>query len=205
MVAVIRCSGLWAAGPVLVVLVASQAVAGARPPVPDWQTDADACAWEWQSGGGIGFWAERCVLGGALWAIAWDAARAGFVQTRDGTAQGMVVQPFRIGSGPVDGAIHAALIARGAVDAAAPCRVVTVAAWPVPNSMTTHVLTPTAADALAMTASGEVPDPVCGPYGVSTHGLRYLATDLRWPGLAVFVEAGQERPLFDPASLSPQP
>jgi hypothetical protein len=172
------------------------------PPVPGWQTDPAACAWAWQSGGGIGFWAERCELGGALWAVVWDAARGGFVQTRDGVVQGLVVQPLRIGSGPVGDAIHAALVARGAVDPAAACRVVPVAAWPMPDGMTTHALTPIDAAALAMTPSGEVPDPLCGPYGVSTHGVRFLVTDRRWPGLAVFVEAGQERPLFDPASLS---
>lgn len=193
----------WVAALVLTGSVVS--AAGAQPPAPDWQTDAAACAWDWQSGGGIGFWAERCDLGGARWAVAWDAVRGAFVQTRDGIAQGVVVQPLRIGSGPVTEAIHAALVAAGGLDATAPCRVVATDGWPMPRTMAAYALVPHAADALAMTASGEVPDPVCGPYGVSTHGQRFIVGDPGWVGLAVFVDVGQERPMFDPASLSVLP
>lgn len=56
--------------------------------------------------------------------------------------------------------------------------------------------------AFAPTATGEVPDPVCGIYGASTHGVRYFITDLRWPDRAIFVDEGQERPLFDPTSIT---
>jgi hypothetical protein len=35
--------------------------------------------------------------------------------------------------------------------------------------------------------------------------VRYFVTDLRWPDRAIFVEEGQERPLFDPSSITPLP
>lgn len=56
-----------------------------------------------------------------------------------------------------------------------------------------------------MTEQGEVPEPVCGAYGHSTHGVRYFITDLRWPELVIFVDEGQERPLFEPRSISFRP
>lgn len=68
--------------------------------------------------------------------------------------------------------------------------------------MAFHVLAPIDPAALAPTLAGEVPDPVCGSYGASTHGVWYFITDLRWPDRAVLVEEGQERPLFDPASIT---
>ena len=64
------------------------------------------------------------------------------------------------------------------------------------------MLSPASPQALGPTAQGEVPEPLCGPYGASTHGVRYFIVDLRWPGLAVFVDEGQERPMFDPASIT---
>lgn len=56
--------------------------------------------------------------------------------------------------------------------------------------------------ALAPTPSGDIAEPVCGPYGAPTHGIRYFITDLRWLGRAVFVDEGPERPLSDPASIT---
>jgi len=62
-------------------------------------------------------------------------------------------------------------------------------------------LAPSDPAALGPTATGEVP----GPYGASTHGVRYVITDLRCPGYAIFVEEGQERPLFEPRSITRLP
>jgi len=71
--------------------------------------------------------------------------------------------------------------------------------------MAVHVLAPIHPVALAPTAAGEVPDPVCGPYCASTPGVRYSLTDLRWPNRAIFVEEGQERPLFYPSGITVLP
>jgi hypothetical protein len=173
-----------------------------RPPLPDWQTDPAACAWHWREGGGIGLWAETCVFNGAIWQVVWDAARAAFL-TRNGDAVlGIAVQGFALPPGSDIGALGETLIEAGFLDPEAPCAWQAVAPRPALRTMAFHVLAPIDPAALGPTASGEIPDPVCGPYGASTHGVRYVLTDLRWPDRAVFVEEGQERPLFDPASIT---
>jgi hypothetical protein len=169
-----------------------------RPPVPDWQTDA-ACRWEWREGGGFGLWTERCPLSTGLWEIVWDEEAGAFVQVVAGQPSGIVVQPFAATDRE---ALRLRLLEAGGLGQGAPCAFEPAAIRPAPRTMAFLVLMPTVPDAFAPTATGEVPDPLCGPYGASTHGVRYLVEDLRWPGVAVFVEEGQERPMFEPASLT---
>ena len=171
-----------------------------RPPVPDWQSAA-GCTWDWREGGGFGLWTERCQLSTGLWEIAWDAAAGGFVQLVDGAEAGLLVQPLPFEPGDPE-ALRLRLLAAGGLGADAPCALEGAAIRPAPRTMAFLVLTPTVPGAFAPTPEGDVPEPLCGPYGASTHGVRYLVTDLRWPGIAVFVEEGQERPMFEPASLT---
>jgi hypothetical protein len=184
----------------LACLAAAPALAAeeGRPPVPEWQTDA-ACTWEWREGGGFGLWTERCALSTGLWEILWDEDAGAFVQVVEGEAFGVLVQPFAM---PDRDALRLRLLEAGGLGADAPCAFEAAALRPAPKTMTIQVLMPTVENAFAPTAEGDVPDPLCGPYGASTHGVRYFVEDLRWPGVAVFVEAGQERPMFEPMSLT---
>jgi hypothetical protein len=188
----------------LFLLAASPSLAdgGYRPPAPDWQTDAAACAWEWREGGGIGLWTERCTFSTGLWEVVWSAAEGAFVQEADGEPMGIVAQPFEMAEAGGFEPLRLRLLAAGGLGAEAPCAFEPAAIRPAPRTVAFHVLTPTVPGAFAPTATGDVPEPLCGPYGASTHGVRYFVTDLRMPGLAVFVEEGQERPMFDPASLT---
>lgn len=176
-----------------------------RLDMPAWQTDAENCLWEWQEGGGFGLWAEACTLNGALWRVLWDADQAAFVTRQEDQVIAIAVQPWTLPDTTGLAALSAALIAAGHLDPEAACDWQPFAPRPAPRTMAFHILAPKDPGALAPTPQGEVPDPLCGPYGASTHGLRYFITDLRWPGSAVFVEEGQERPLFDPASITRLP
>ncbi|MCE2909975.1 MAG: hypothetical protein O9343_14635 [Burkholderiaceae bacterium] len=71
---------------------------------------------------------------------------------------------------------------------------------PLPAGVAGYVLAPTV-PVPAVTASGEIPEPPCGPYGASTHGVRYFAFDPQRPDRIVFVDEGQDQPLFDARSL----
>jgi hypothetical protein len=95
-----------------------------------------------------------------------------------------------------------ALIKKGYLKPDSPCVWKRVSMRPAPQTMAFFTLAPNAPEALGPTASGEVPEPLCGPYGASTHGVRYFITDTRWPDQAIFVEEGQERPLFDATSIT---
>jgi hypothetical protein len=183
----------------VLLLAATPAAADeARPPIPDWQTDA-ACTWDWREGGGFGLWTERCALSTGLWEIVWDEEAGAFMQVVEGEPFALLVQPFAVADRD---ALRLRLLDAGGLGPDAPCAFEPAAIRPGPKTMTTYVLMPTVENAFAPTAEGDVPDPLCGPYGASTHGVRYLVEDLRWPGVAVFVEEGQERPMFAPMSLT---
>ena len=182
-------------------VLSAPAAALDRPTLPDWRTDA-ACEWVWTEGGGLGLWAERCPLSTGLWEATWSEEEGAFVQTIDGTPSGRLVKPVPFSGDTGWDGLRDALVAAGELGAEAPCAFEGAAIRPAPRTVGFVVLTPTAPDALAPTETGEVPEPLCGPYGVSTHGVRYFMTDLRIPGLAIFVEEGQERPMFDPMSVT---
>lgn len=194
---------LFAAALALAAMATAPALA--RPPMPDWQTDAAACSWHWHERGGLGLWAERCALRSGLWQIEWREGAGGFVETLDGNVMRLVVRPFTLPPGGGIGGLPAVLVQAGFLAPDAPCHMTGAAIRPAPRTTMFHVLATLDANALAPAATGDVPDPVCGPLGVSTHGLRYFVTDLRWPGLAIFIDTGQERPIFEPASLTVLP
>jgi hypothetical protein len=193
-----------AAAMLVTAALSAPALAQDRPTMPDWQTDA-ACEWVWTEGGGLGLWAERCPLSTGLWEVAWSAEDGAFVQTIDGKPFSRLVKPFPLSEEASWEGLRAALVAAGDLEPDAPCAFEGAAIRPAPRTVGFVVLAPTAPDALSPTETGDVPDPVCGPYGVSTHGVRYFLTDLRIPGVAIFVEEGQERPMFAPMSLTAVP
>lgn len=139
-----------------------------------------------------------CAFNGVTWQVVWDADRAAFVTQSGEAVMGVAVESFAWPRGSNIAALSEVLIAAGHLEPAAPCAWQAFAPRPVPRTMALQVLALIDPAAQAPTATGEVPDPVCGPYGVSTHGVRYFLTDLRWPERTIFVEEGQERPLFAP-------
>lgn len=150
----------------------------------------------------MGLWGQTCQLGGATWQVFWDESIGAFVTARDGMESGIAVQLFSLPAGSGISALGRRLIDVGALEGGAGCT------WRRRSSRSAspfavyHELASNDPDALASIAGGEVPAPRCGPYGVSTHGVRYFITDRRWPGTAIFVDEGQERPLFDPMSIT---
>jgi hypothetical protein len=175
------------------------------PAMPEWQTDATNCAWHWREGGRIGLWAETCRFNGTTWQVVWDHELAAFVTSNDEVIIGISVQAFALANGASITALGEQLIKAGSLDVDHECIWQATALRHAPHSTAFHVLTPSDRTALSPTVSGDIPEPTCGSYGVSTHGIRYFMTDLRWPNLAIFVDEGQERPMFDPRSITVQP
>jgi hypothetical protein len=172
------------------------------PPLPEWQTDAESCAWHWREGGGIGLWTESCDLNGHNWHVVWNADRAAFVTRNDEADMGIAVQSFAVPEDESIAALSETLIAAEMLEADAACIWQEIELRPAPRTMALYALSPSDPTAFAPGPEGDIPEPVCGPYGASTHGIRYFITDLRWPDRAIFVEEGQERPLFDPTSIT---
>jgi hypothetical protein len=175
---------------------------GDLPPKPDWQTDAEQCSWQWHEGAGIGLWTETRRLNDRLWQVIYDESLDAFVTRIDDTVMGIAVQSFTLAPGSDVTALSQTLIESGHLQADAACEWQAIPVRPAPRTITFYSLAPKDPAALAPTAQGEVPEPVCAPYGASTHGVRCLISDLRSPDRVIFVEEAQERPLFDASSVS---
>lgn len=171
------------------------------PPMPAWQTDARQCTWHWREGGGLGLWAETCDLSTGRWEVTWNEPEGAFVLRHLDQVHATVVKPWSVAMADGMDGLTRALIGSEALAPDAPCHWQPITLRPAPRTTAFWGLTPKDPQALAPTAQGEVPEPLCGAYGVSTHGVRYFIVDLRWSGLAVFVDEGQERPMFEPASI----
>ena len=190
----------WCCGLYLVAATASQSP---RSPVPDWQTDPVSCTWLWKEGGGLGLWTETCTFPTGRWEVVWSEQSAAFILQVDGQAQQVVVQSWPYSKEGGLEKLQDALVHAGQLSSTAACKFMPAAIRPAPRTMSFFTLSPTDPHAMKPTSTGEVPDPQCGSYGASTHGVRYFMTDLRWPDRAIFVDEGQERPLFDPRSVTP--
>ena len=52
------------------------------------------------------------------------------------------------------------------------------------------------------TPEDEIPDPPCGDYGWSTHGVRYFITDVAHPDRVIYVDTGEDGLMFDDATVT---
>ena len=55
--------------------------------------------------------------------------------------------------------------------------------------------------AFQATPADQIPDPPCGAYGWSTHGVRYLLLDQHRPDRVLYLDEGQDGTLIQPATL----
>lgn len=196
-----------------IVLVALIALAGSvfinedggakqRPPEPVWQTAENACSWHWMEGGGLGLWAEACQLSTGQWSVSWDEAQRAFVIEHGGQTQAVVVQAWKLTPGSGINSLRETLVQAGHLNPDHDCQFASAPLHRSRHATQVFVLQSLAPGALAPTPQGEVPEERCGPYGQSTHGVRYFIVDQRWPERAIFVNEGQERPMFDPESIT---
>jgi hypothetical protein len=161
---------------------------------------AAGCRWEPVAGGGLALWTQACDLATGQWRVAWNPSNQAFVLQVDGRPQSVVVQSWALAGGQGPQSVVAALKAAGQLPTQSDCRLVPARVRPLPPRLAGYVLA-APVPVPAVTASGEIPEPPCGPYGVSTHGVRYFAFDPQRPDRVVFIDEGQDQPLFDARSL----
>jgi hypothetical protein len=176
----------------------------AAPPQPTTSTDPDRCRWEWKTGSGLGVWAERCELDTGVWEIRGDPGLPGFVLTIDGIDDVAVLQDFRTPPGADISAILPELRQRGYIPDDGECVFKPADIGPAAKTVAFFDIRPTGSRAAAFEATpeDEVPDPPCGDYGWSTHGVRYFMTDSRFPDRVVYINTGQDGLMFDPATVT---
>lgn len=192
---------------VLAIVLATVCLAGpviAAPPQPTHSRFPDRCRWEWKTGGGLGVWAEHCELDTGVWELRNDPDLPGFVLTVDGIDEAAVLQVFRKPPGADISAILPELRQRGYIPDDGECIFAPADIRPAERTIAFFDIRPTGArkTAFEATPEDEVPDPPCGDYGWSTHGVRYFMTDSRFPDRVVYINTGQDGLMFDPETVT---
>lgn len=177
-----------------------------QPPEPPKGALADTarCQWEWKSGGGIGVWAERCALDTGVWELSFREDLPGFVLTVDGQREATVLQLFKKPADAGIAAILPELRRRGYIPDDALCAFGPAAITSAPRTAAFFDIRPTGErkTAFEATPADEVPEPACGEYGWSTHGIRYFLTDIRHADSVVFINTGQDGMMFDARTVT---
>lgn len=174
----------------------------ALPSQPNWRTSDHDCSWRWIQGGGLGMWSEVCQLSTGQWRIDWDDVRKAFVLQHDNQQIELVVQPWEIAKDTGISSLSTSLGEAGFLQSDHHCYWERVSISTSTANMRLFELRSLLNDDIEHNETSEVPEDRCGPYGQSTHGVRYFMVDRHSPDLAIFVNEGQERPMFDPSSIT---
>jgi hypothetical protein len=153
---------------------------------------------------GLQVQAQDCRFGTGRWRVRADDALPGFALWRDDERVTTVIHILRKPAAAPLSSVLPALAARGLIPpedcvfAPADLRI------PAAPGRRHHDIRPQGrrlAQLLA-TPADQVPDPPCGDYGASTHGVRYFITDDRHPTWVLYVNVGQDGTQIDPSTLA---
>ena len=178
--------------------------------MPGWAPSANApapaadCRAVDLSVAGLRLQAQDCQLSTGHWRVLAEPALPGLALWRDGDRQATVLQLFTKPADAPVSAILPALRAGGHIPDDEDCQPVPASpARAAPATQTRYEIRPFGARlrALQATAADQVPDPPCGAYGWSTHGVRYLLLDQRRPDRVLYLDEGQDGTLIQPLTL----
>lgn len=194
----------------LLVLVLALGGCGTVPPPPVAATTATAsepCVAEQFQVGNLTVGGRSCRYATGRWHLRVESALPGLALWRDDTRVDTVLQLFPRKPGEPISAILPALRAQGAIPNDAECILMPAPMGPAPRTVTHYQVRPIGERLrrLEATPKDEIPDPPCGNYGASTHGVRYFIDDLREPRWVVYVNEGQDGTLVDPRSIAWRP
>jgi hypothetical protein len=169
--------------------------ATATPPDP-------SCERSTLSAGPLRIDAWSCALKTGRWHLRAEPGLPGFALWIDDTRQETVVHALPRAAGAPLSSVVAALARAGLVPPD-DCVIVRTRRHAALRGARAYEIRPTGARlaALLRTPQDEVPEPPCGEYGWSTHGVRGFVVDPRRPQWVVYLNQGQDGMLFDPATL----
>jgi hypothetical protein len=146
--------------------------------------------------------AWSCALPTGRWHLRAEPGLPGFALWIDDTRQETVVHALPRAAGAPLSSVVAALARAGLVPAD-DCVMLRTRRHVAPRGARAYEIRPTGARLAALlgTPRDEVPEPPCGEYGWSTHGVRGFVVDPRRPQWVVYLNQGQDGMLFDPATL----
>lgn len=196
----------------LSVSATSAARAADRPPMPS-ETIDPACTWQWLEGKAdnapkLSMWAQDCKLPTGHWQLRYEKEMPGFSLWIDDQRQGMVLQTFSLPKDAkgIEGLLPQ-LRSRALIADSDECVFQPAAIGKVPKTVMQYEIRPVGQRLKDFEATPEdqIPDPPCGDYAWSTHGVRYFQADLRTPGTIVYFDLGQDGTLFAPGTVVVEP
>ncbi len=181
----------------------AQDVAGA-PAQPFFQTDPQNCKWNWKTGKGIGLWAEDCTFDSGKFVISYDAANGSFALASGGKDTYAVVRQFHKKPEDAPDALLADFKAQGLVPKDDECRfeasdvVKNFGPWQI------FEIKPTGKrkESFEATPADEIPEPPCGTLGQAVDYVAYFMIDAGHPDRVIYVDLGQDTPMFDPTTIT---
>lgn len=197
--AVARALGVLGAGGLLVACAMPGPAPSANAPAP-----AADCREVELAVAGVRLQAQDCRLSTGHWRVLAEPALPGLALWRDGDRQATVLQVFTKPADAPVSTILPALRAGGHIPDDEDCQPVPASpARAAPATQTRYEIRPVGARlrALQATPADQVPDPPCGAYGWSTHGVRYLLLDQRRPDRVLYLDEGQDGTLIQPLTL----
>lgn len=194
-----------AATALLVLALGGCGTATTAPPSP--AAASEPCVAEQFQVGNLTVGGRSCRYATGRWHLRVEPALPGLALWRDDTRVDTVLQLFPRRPGEPISAILPVLRAQGAIPNDAECILMPAQMGPAPRTVTHYQVRPIGERLrrLEATPKDEIPDPPCGDYGASTHGVRYFIDDLREPRWVVYVNEGQDGTLVDPRSIAWRP
>lgn len=165
---------------------------------------ASSCRTEVLRAHGLRVEVQDCRYGTGRWRVRADDALPGFALWRDAERVTTVIHALRKPAAAPLSSLLPALAARGLIPpddcvfAPADLRVSPA------SDHRHHEIRPQGRRLaqLRATPADQVPDPPCGEYGASTHGVRYFITDDRHPTWVLYVNLGQDGTQIDPSTIA---
>jgi hypothetical protein len=181
----------------------SQDVAGATPQ-PFYVSSVANCKSVWKTGKGIGLWAEDCNFGDEHWAVNYTEADDDFVLGNGNTADDVaVIRQFHKQAGDGPDALLPELRAKKFIPDDDECKFeVSKDETKIPH-MTIYDIMPTGKRKAEFDKApqDEIPDPPCGDLGLAVDFQAYFMIDDRMPDRVLYLNEGQDVPMFDPYSI----
>jgi hypothetical protein len=190
--------------PCILILLGGLALAACRPPPPaSSDTSAQACTPQRLQVEDLRVEGRSCRYATGHWHLRVEPALPGLALWRDDSRVDTVLQLFARTGGEAAAAILPTLRAQGHIPPDEECVMAPAALTHLPAPMQVLQVVPVGERLrrLQATPALEVPDPPCGDFGASTHGVRYFIDDPRAPGWVVYVNEGQDGMLVEPRSI----
>lgn len=179
------------------------AVPGAAP-TPFFQADPVNCKWEWVKGVAISLWAEKCIFESGTLSVSYDEKTTQFLQNVTDAEGHPVIWQFTRKAGDELDALLPELRSKNLIPNDDECKFQLREPAENYGAWTVYDIMPTGKRKVAFDAApqDEIPEPPCGQLGLAVDYVGYFVVNKDHADRVLFLDLGQDVPLFDPYSIT---